>query len=59
MVLNKLEKSTKHDPHSARWLVQVGRDTVEQVDDGVLNSKSGLIGELEEVQEWLDLVPET
>ena len=40
--------------HSPRWFVQVGVDTVEQVDDGVLNSKSGLIGKLEGAQEWLE-----
>ena len=48
----------KHNPHSARWLVQVGVHTVEQADNSILNSKSGLIGKLEEVQEWVDPVPE-
>lgn len=50
-------RSQKRDPHGARWLVQVDRDTVQQVDEGILICKSGLIGELEEVQERLDPVP--
>ena len=58
MVLNALEKSKNHIPHSAHWLVQVRVDTVEQVDDGVLNSESRLIGKQEGVQEWLDPGPE-
>ena len=48
----------KHNPHSARWLVQVGVDMVEQVDDGILISKSRLIRKLDGVQEWLDSVLE-
>ena len=39
-VLNALDKSKKHNPHSARWLLQVGVDTVEQVDHSILSSKS-------------------
>ena len=35
----------------------MGIETVERVHDGILNSKLGLIGELEWVQEWLDPVP--
>ena len=53
MVLNVLEKS-KNITLTARWLLQVGVDTV---NDGVLNSNLGLIGELEGVQEWLEPVP--
>lgn len=37
-VLNALEKLKKHEPRSARQLVQMGVDTAEQVDDGVLIS---------------------
>lgn len=37
-VLNALEKFKKHEPHSARQLVQMGVETTEQVDDGVLIS---------------------
>lgn len=37
-VLNALEKLKKHEPRSARRLVQMGVDTTEQVDDGVLIS---------------------
>lgn len=37
-VLNTLEKLKKHEPRSARQLVQMGVDTAEQVDDGVLIS---------------------
>ena len=46
----------KQNTHSARWLVLVGVDMVEQVDDDVFNSRSGLIGKLEGVQEWFDPV---
>lgn len=37
-VLNALGKLKKHEPRSARQLVQMGVDTAEQVDDGVLIS---------------------
>lgn len=36
----------KHDPHSARRLVQVDKDSTEQVDDGVLSSDAGLVSKL-------------
>jgi len=45
----------QHDPHSARKFIRVSIYLVGQVDDGVLNPPSGLIGELEGVQKWLDL----
>ena len=38
------------DPHSAPRLVQVSVDMVQQVNDGILNSNPGLVGELEGIQ---------
>ena len=53
-------KSTgeERDPHSAPRLVQVGVDTVQQVDDGTLSSDLGLVGELEGIQVRPDHRPE-
>lgn len=45
---------TKHNSHSARLLVKVSVYTAQQEDDGVLNSKSGLVGKLLGIQVWLE-----
>ncbi len=35
----------------------MGVDTIEQEDDGILNSELGLLGELERIQVWFDQGP--
>lgn len=47
-----------HDSHSARWLFQVGVDSIEQVDNGIVHSKAGLVGELKGIMKLLGHGPE-
>ncbi|XP_025761008.1 uncharacterized protein LOC102082603 [Oreochromis niloticus] len=46
------KKRTKMNKDLARRLVQMGVDTIEQIDDGVLCSETRLIGKLKGIQMW-------
>lgn len=47
-------KKPKHDSYSVCCFVQVGRDMGEQAKNGFLKFKSGLVGKLEWVHQWVD-----
>ena len=56
--LKALEKSKNVTLTALPWLVQVGLDAVQQIDDGILNPDPGLVGELELLQVRPDHRPE-
>ena len=47
----------EHDPHSACWLVKEVMDLVEQLDNDVFYSHTGLVDELKGILMWFDYGP--